>query len=71
MFLINLQNDMEKDKNLQQIKKKILKIYENYDVDVDEITEDEISRLIKYYSKNKKKLDADLKKSKLAGDKDE
>lgn len=62
---------MEKDKGLQQIKKKILKIYENYDVDIDEITEDEISRLIKYYSKNKKKLDADLKKSKLAGDKDE
>ena len=62
--------------NDDNIKKKIYKIYQNYDIDIDEITEDELSRLQKYYSKNLKKLDFDLKESKKvannnAGEKDE
>lgn len=60
---------MTSSKKEEQIKKKIFKIYENYGVDIEDITEEELSRLYKYYSKDTKKLDLDLKKSKLVGDK--
>ena len=58
-------------KKEEQVKKKIFKIYENYGIDIEEITDEEVKRLTEYYSKNLKKLDLDLKKSKFAEDKNE
>lgn len=57
---------MIKNNKAEQVKKKIFKIYENYGIDIEDITDEEIKRLIEYYSKDLKKLDLDLKKSKLA-----
>ena len=47
-----------------KIKKKIFQIYENFGLDPDELTDEEISRLVEYYSDKQKKLDQDLKDSK-------
>ena len=58
-------------KKEEQVKKKIFKIYENYGIDIEDITDEEVKRLTEYYSKNLKKLDLDLKKSKFAEDKNE
>ena len=43
---------------------KIKSIIENYGLDWDDMTDDEISRLVKFYNKNCKQLEEDLKKSK-------
>jgi len=53
----------------EKIKSKILRIYENYDVDIEDITEEEMLRLINYYKSKPKILIKDLKKSKEYGDK--
>ena len=51
---------IERDKTVNKIKS----IIENYGLDWDDMTDDEISRLLKFYSKNYKQLEEDLKKSK-------
>jgi len=53
----------------EKLKSKILRIYENYDVDIEDITEEEMLRLINYYKDRPKILTKDLKKSKEYGEK--
>lgn len=60
MYLINLKEMTEIDKTVDKIKS----IIENYGLDWDDMTDDEISRLVKFYNKNCKQLEEDLKKSK-------
>lgn len=45
--------------------KKIIALYESYDLDIIDMGEDEFARLCNYYLKNPKQLDNDLKKAKV------
>ena len=62
MSLINQDNDLC-PKNILD---KIVKIYESYDLDIDDMTPEEISRICKYYSNNISKLNEDLERSKVS-----
>lgn len=62
MSLINQDNDLC-PKNILD---KIIKIYESYDLDIDDMTPEEISRICKYYSNNIPKLNEDLERSKVS-----
>lgn len=44
----------------EDIKKKILQMYEAMGLDVDDITDEELSRIASYYHKNLKQLEKDL-----------
>jgi len=47
----------------EEVKNKIAQMYENLGLDMENMEEDEIERIVDFYSKNKKNLDQDLKKS--------
>lgn len=44
----------------EDIKKKILQMYEAMGLDIDDITDEELSRIASYYHKNLDKLEKDL-----------
>ena len=44
----------------EDIKKKILQMYEAMGLDIDDITDEELSRIASYYHKNLKQLEKDL-----------
>lgn len=46
-----------------KIKQKIFDLYRNYGLDSSDMTEEELDRLINFYSQNKKILDAHYQKS--------
>ncbi len=45
------------------IKSKIKEIYRNYGLDYEDMSEDEVSRLVEYYARKKDKLNRDLSHS--------
>jgi hypothetical protein len=56
---------MSKDSstNLDAIKKKIAKLYENFGIEIDINYEENIGRIVDYYIKNPDELNKDIKKS--------
>jgi|TARA_Y100000034_G_scaffold135742_1_gene208884 hypothetical protein len=48
---------------VEKIKKKVNRIYENYGLEVDGMAEEEMSRVYRYYIDEKKQLEKDLKDS--------
>lgn len=46
--------------SVEDIKKKVLEIYELLELDIDDLTEDEICRIASYYHKNLEHLERDL-----------
>ena len=50
----------EKEITIDDIKRKVLEMYELLGLDSDDLTEDEISRIVSYYHKNLNKLKEDL-----------
>lgn len=49
-----------KPPTLDEIKKKVLEMYELLGLDPDDLTDDEISRIVSYYHKNLNRLQEDL-----------
>jgi hypothetical protein len=45
---------------IEEIKKKVLEMYELLELDIDDLTEEEISRIVYYYHKNIDRLKQDL-----------
>jgi len=56
---------MSKDSstNLDAIKKKIAKLYENFGIEIDINYEENIGRIVDYYIKNPDELNKDINKS--------
>jgi hypothetical protein len=54
------------ENKLEEIKKKLFQIYENFGLDMENMEEYEIDRMVDFYSKNKNQLEQDLKKSSQA-----
>lgn len=56
---------MSKDSNpkIDAIKKKIVKLYENFGIEIDINYEENLDLIIDYYSKNPEELSKDIKKS--------
>jgi len=56
---------MSKDSNpkIDAIKKKIVKLYENFGIEIDINYEENLDLIIDYYSKNPEQLGRDIKKS--------
>jgi uncharacterized protein YpuA (DUF1002 family) len=53
-----------KESEVERIKKKVDKMYENYGIAVDGMGDGELSTVYRYYFDNKDKLEADYEKSK-------
>lgn len=51
---------MTKKMTMEEVKKKILQMYELMGLDIDDLTEDEILRITCYYLKNLDQLEKDL-----------
>jgi|11BtaG_2_1085332.scaffolds.fasta_scaffold92859_2 hypothetical protein len=49
--------------NVDIIKAKIKEIYRNYGLDYEDMSEDEVARLVEYYMRRKGKLNGDLSNS--------
>ena len=49
--------------NVEAIKAKIKEIYRNYGLDYEDMSEDEVDRLVEYYMRRKGKLNGDLSHS--------
>lgn len=56
-------NKKNKKQEIGPIIKKIMKMYENYGIDVSNMAEEEFERIKDLYKQSQKDLDADLKKS--------
>ena len=56
---------MSKDSNakIEAIKKKIVKLYENFGIEIDINYEENLDVIIDYYTKNPEQLNRDIKKS--------
>lgn len=58
--------------NVESIKSKIKEIYRNYGLDYEDMSEEEVLRIVEYYKGNNKKLNEDLSNSRdKAVDEDE
>ncbi len=63
MSLINQDRNSSCPKHILE---KIIQIYENFDLDIEDMTSEEISRICKHYCANPSQLEEDIKKSKLS-----
>ena len=53
-------SDYETGRFPKELVKKVEELYERFGLDVDDMTEEELSRVYNYYIKNPKQLDSDL-----------
>ena len=53
----------EEEKDIDPVVKKIIKMYENYGIDVSNISEEEFDRIKNLYKSTKKDINSDLKNS--------
>lgn len=58
MSLINQEDNL----CCRELLKKIEELYEKFGLDIEDMTQDEISRICKYYTANKKELYDDIEK---------
>lgn len=54
---------MTDQKNLDETRKKIEQIYENFGLDMEDMDTEEVERIVYYYDTNKEQLEKDFKKS--------